>query len=398
MKKYLLIIVLLINIPISHAQWFIQNDGINIGQIRDSYFLNENIGWLLVNGNRTFYTCDGGDMWNCIDTLPCFIDKIFFVDSLNGWGAGNNRIIKTQDGGNSWSIQYENNDSINFQQYRDVFFTDLIHGWVVNYETVLITTNGGAAWQPVNIDIWAPWSVYFINESIGWIVGDQGKVIKTTDGGNTWVNQISNTDGDLNDVEFIDETHGWAVGTDWISGWQSLILRTLDGGVTWDPLVIYDGQTLYSVSFTDTLNGWACGSYGTIFHTDDGGITWDSQESPSSNYLIKIHFVTENIGWATGSSGTIIKTINGGIVGIDNSLSINKENIQIFPNPTHGLIHILIQEKITRIELYSITGNRVRNEYLNSEKTIDIKCLDKGVYLIKLYSGKNIYTEKIIKE
>ena len=32
-------------------------------------------------------------------------------------------------------------------------------------------------------------SVHFVNANVGWIVGGNGTIIQTTDGGNTWVNQ-----------------------------------------------------------------------------------------------------------------------------------------------------------------------------------------------------------------
>jgi photosystem II stability/assembly factor-like uncharacterized protein len=398
MKKHLLLFILLISITTLHAQWFIQNGGVNIGQIRDSYFINENIGWLLVDGNKTYYTHDGGDTWNCIDTLSCFIDKIYFVDTLNGWGTGDTRIINTQDGGNSWTIQYENTDTVFFQQYRDVFFTDLNHGWVVGYDTVLITANGGNFWQPVKTDLWLPWSVFFLDQNIGWIAGDDGKIIKTTDGGNTWMDKPTSSSGEFQDITFTDQNNGWIAGTEWISGWQSIVLRTTDGGDNWNYTLLPGAQTLYSVSFSDSLNGWMCGSYGTLWHTQNGGNTWELQTTPTSNYLFTINFVNQNTGWATGLYGTIIKTNNGGIVGLDQNIFTSINDIEVFPNPSSCLIHFETTEKLIRIELYNMTGENIWNEKFHSENTINISSLVKGVYLIKLFSEKNVWIEKIIKE
>ena len=46
----------------------------------------------------------------------------------------------------------------------------------------------------------------------GWIVGDQGVILHTTDGGATWTPQTSGVTDDLAGVTFVDAQHGWAVG------------------------------------------------------------------------------------------------------------------------------------------------------------------------------------------
>ena len=68
--------------------------------------------------------------------------------------------------------------------------------------------------------------VVFINESLGWAVGDLGTIIATTDGGSTWVTQTSGVDKPLTAVSFVDVNHGWAVGL------EGTILRTTTGGVS----------------------------------------------------------------------------------------------------------------------------------------------------------------------
>jgi hypothetical protein len=45
-----------------------------------------------------------------------------------------------------------------------------------------------------------------------------------------------------------------------------------------------------------------------------------------------------------------------------------------------------------------MTGENIWNEKFHSENTINISSLVKGVYLIKLYSEKNLWIKKIIKE
>ena len=70
-------------------------------------------------------------------------------------------------------------------------------------------------------------SVYFLNPQMGWVVGEYGTVIKTTDGGKTWEKLKSGTGNTLLEVDFFDQNFGFAVGLD------ATILKTVDGGKTW---------------------------------------------------------------------------------------------------------------------------------------------------------------------
>ena len=54
-----------------------------------------------------------------------------------------------------------------------------------------------------------------------------GYILKTTDGGANWEENYSIIDIELNDIQFIDDNTGWAVGE------NGIVLRTTNGGVTW---------------------------------------------------------------------------------------------------------------------------------------------------------------------
>ena len=72
--------------------------------------------------------------------------------------------------------------------------------------------------------------------------------------------------GTLNDVFFVDNTYGWAVGPD--------VWRTTDGGSTWRRVGVLTGQAVQRVIFADRLRGWAQDTGGGIFRSEDGGETW----------------------------------------------------------------------------------------------------------------------------
>jgi photosystem II stability/assembly factor-like uncharacterized protein len=68
---------------------------------------------------------------------------------------------------------------------------------------------------------------YLLDSGVGFVVGDAGTIVKTTDAGMTWSPLTSGTTNGLHDVYFFDATQGVAVGE------LGLILRTTDGGAAW---------------------------------------------------------------------------------------------------------------------------------------------------------------------
>jgi len=72
-------------------------------------------------------------------------------------------------------------------------------------------------------------SVFFVDNTDGWAVGNTGIILNTSDGGNNWVLQLSGTKEQLLSVCFIDKYTGWAVG----GNYQGVILKTTNGGQNW---------------------------------------------------------------------------------------------------------------------------------------------------------------------
>ena len=80
-------------------------------------------------------------------------------------------------------------------------------------------------------------------------------------------------------VSFIDSETGWAIGN------LGTILKTTNGGENWINQTSGTTQYLIGVSFTDANNGTAVGSGGTILRTTDGGDNWVSQSSGTTTWL-----------------------------------------------------------------------------------------------------------------
>src|SRR3954451_16731192 len=91
---------------------------------------------------------------------------------------------------------------------------------------------------------------YLLDSGVGFVVGDAGTIVKTTDAGMTWSPLTSGTTNALYDVYFFDENQGVAVGE------GGRILRTTDGGDAWQIVTSGLTDTLRSASFSG-VNGMA---------------------------------------------------------------------------------------------------------------------------------------------
>ena len=115
-------------------------------------------------------------------------------------------------------------------------------------------------------------AVIFVDGKQGWVAGDNGTLLHTTDGGTTWVPQTSGTPADLTSLHFLpDGKQGWVAGD------NGTLLHTTDGGATWAPQTSGTLVSLTSLLFLpDGKQGWVAGRNGTLLHTTDGGATWNS--------------------------------------------------------------------------------------------------------------------------
>lgn len=166
------------------------------------------------------------------------------------------------------------------------------------------TGSESTGWQTLDVGVWSWWkSVFFLDENNGWLAG-WGAILKTVDGGQTWIDITRNQGDFLEDIFFVDDQNGWAVGSD------GLIINTSDGGYNWNVQPGDTGERLDAVHFTDQHNGWAAGKSMTIIHTSDGGASWNTQLSQPMRFLKDIYFVNNQTGWAAGQG--IFKTTDGG--------------------------------------------------------------------------------------
>ena len=159
--------------------------------------------------------------------------------------------------------------------------------------------------------------MHFVDENTGWVVGNIGVVLKTTDGGSSWEAQEMPTTCSFNDVYFTSSTTGCVVGSD---AWEiGIIFNTVDGGSTWSSQEA--DETLNDVFFLDNSTGWVAGGSGSILYSSNEGTAWTSIESGTDINLQSVFFLDQDNGWVTTTNGNIRYTTNGGTTWNGSSIS-----------------------------------------------------------------------------
>ena len=194
----------------------------------------------------------------------------------------------------------------------NVFFIDEYIGWVVgDMMTILKTTNGGENWIILSSGGYpeSVYDVFFKDQYNGIIIGGSPTntvAAITTNGGSSWIGVPTGTSSILADIFFTDNNNGWIVG-DW-----GVLLKTTNAGWNWTSQNSGTNNFLRGIVFNSPTTATIIGYSGTILRTTNGGQNWFSQNSGISNHLWDISFIGETNGWIVGDAGTILRTTDGG--------------------------------------------------------------------------------------
>lgn len=150
--------------------------------------------------------------------------------------------------------------------------------------------------------------LWFADRNNGWAVGDSGRILNTSDGGNSWNVQESGTLVSLKCVHFLKPLKGW------IGGGNNSIGITTNGGVswTWQHPLGESRRTFMAMSFVNENTGWMVDNFGGILHTEDGGGSWTPQTSGVYWAITSIQFLDSKEGWATATNRVVLHTTDGG--------------------------------------------------------------------------------------
>jgi photosystem II stability/assembly factor-like uncharacterized protein len=322
-----------------HAPTLTPQDSGTLNRLQAVSPVSPRVVWVSGLGGTYAVTTDGGETWRAgvvpgAETLQ-FRDVegvSATVAYLMSAGPGtSSRVYKTEDGGATWSLQFQNENPDAFYdcfafwtQKSGITFSDAVDG-----RFPVIRTTDGETWHDIG-DLLPPGQVgEAAFAASGTCVTAQGgmrawigtggaslaRILATVDGGKTWaaydtpIVQGTPTSGVIT-VDFRDPFHGILGGGEILepTEFADTVARTSDGGATWEltsrppfPGSVYGSSYVRGLGTTTVV---VTGPSGTAWSPDEGD-TWESLPGLADYWAVA--FASPQAGWLVGTEGRIVK-------------------------------------------------------------------------------------------
>ena len=176
--------------------------------------------------------------------------------------------------------------------------------------------------------------IYFLNPDTGWAVsldcciGQTGQILKTTDGGITWIQGNASSTAIYRDIGFLDDQTGFVgiLESDSFYNDTAIMYQSSNGGNNWYPVTSLPGPRPAGICGMCVINDstlYAVGRYfgpAGFYKTTNKGTSWTYIAVDSlAGGLVDVYFANPDTGFAVGTtgnwytgSGVILHTSNGG--------------------------------------------------------------------------------------
>jgi photosystem II stability/assembly factor-like uncharacterized protein len=322
-------------------------------------------GWIVGRLGTILRTTNAGKVWS-LQSTPTLstLASVRCVNSAEAWACGDTLLLHTSDGGSTWQSAAASVDVTEYTMLECAGPSNLwcavrVNSGGANGAAALFhSTNGGAGWGiPIAFGNSATSiiGIQFFNPRTGLFVanGPSVTIYRTTDSGVSWQSRFC-ASGTARSVRFADSANGWIVGD------LGLIVRTTDGGQTWNNQTSGTFHTLGAITTEPTGVAWSAGGNGTMMHSVDGGLHWDHDSSFTNRDLLALAASAPGEIWVAGQNGIVFhhSASTEGPPGL-NGFTL----LQNFPNPfSHSttIPFTLEAPGLVRLELFDILGRRVR--------------------------------------
>jgi photosystem II stability/assembly factor-like uncharacterized protein/sugar lactone lactonase YvrE len=238
-----------------------------------------------------------------------------FADAQVGWACGIRALIRTENGGRTWTAQRTPAKAYWFNSLVALSPTEALvcgvpYGWD-GPGVLLRTSDGGQNWTPVPVgaaDARLSSLTFTPSRATGYLLAGDG-LWRSSDGGKSWsrvpLPSVSAFNIATRRIIALPDERTVIVG-----GNRALVCSA-DGGTTWKshplPAEAKNPHRQFgALSFASPTHGWAVLYGGDTLETRDGGATWTPSTAPGLPF-----FQTAEIGWAINSV-QVARTTDGG--------------------------------------------------------------------------------------
>lgn len=272
-------------------------------------FVNDTLGFIAggekYENTEILTTTDGGKTWSRFyldqDGSKGIYGLTYYHSNVYGVGY-DGKFYREQAPGQGWQIV----QTPYWEWFQSLTFTQANKGFIVSGEGYragrLYSTDSMGYLSLMDTFDFQLVDIRFANTRVGYISG-YGSVLKTEDGGNTWI--LQNVKGDLfRSISCVDQNNVWIVG------YNGTIIHTSNGGANWEhqrngdnPLL--KKYRLRAVAFKDLHTGYAAGDKGILLKTTDGGAHWMEFKHLTDNDFKCLTIHPDGSLWVAGADGMV---------------------------------------------------------------------------------------------
>ncbi|MBT1700132.1 T9SS type A sorting domain-containing protein [Fulvivirgaceae bacterium PWU4] len=255
---------------------------------------------------QNFKTSDGGITWKPV-SWTTQVGTAQFLDETTALFSDNKSIYRSTDGGETITevftpvVDYNDYKPLGelYAATRDLVFT-------YNYgSSIYRSTDAGLTWtyMPFGESITII-DMYFLSADLGFVMDLFGSVYKTTDRGVSWTRVYTRDPLSsivFRSICFVNEQTGYKGGKNFS--------KTTDGGVTWQNIFVQFNGEIQELNFMTEQHGYVIVNSGSLYETTDGGATWEQLYLWGAEQPTAVDFRDDNI-YLVGEEGYVARYEN----------------------------------------------------------------------------------------
>jgi Secretion system C-terminal sorting domain/Photosynthesis system II assembly factor YCF48 len=393
---------------------------------------------IAVGQNGAIFTSTGRESTNWIESQSGTSRNLNFVKASIPFGfissvtvGDSGTLLVSSDNGITWTDRSVPNLNKDLYAFDFLYFPDPEPNYVVCGDSGIIykSSNSGGVytWQEINTNRNKRLNtIGAISEDVIIAAGEEGTILKTINGGNTWLDfSVSDTTINFNRMFLGLSVNAWNFV--WLVGDNGKIFVSTDYGFEWNEKVSGTTENLYDVKFKNANEGAVAGANGVVRFTSDGGTTWNedkflsglTQKDIISFTLVDSNTVSsltvnnynkyrKNSNRAGADSSFFLSVSTEPFVGVDDEENTTIKQYKLeqnYPNPFNPSTKInysLSQFGLVTLKVYDLLGKEVStlvNEEKNAgnyEVNFNGIGLPSGIYFYKLTAGNFTETKKLV--
>ncbi|MFH0728728.1 MAG: YCF48-related protein [Pseudomonadota bacterium] len=224
---------------------------------------------------------------------------------------------------------------------------------------ILLSDDCGVSWRQANVPVSVTLTaVCFSSPQKGWAVGHCGVVLKTENGGESWIKSLDGIQAAALIMKAVTQkAQTGESASEQMEKEIAVAQRLVDEGPDKPFLDIY---------FENDQNGYIIGAYNFIFRTENGGMSWlpwlDNMENPDNLHLYGIRRMNSHI-FVAGERGILLRSVDKG------------QTFESLLSPYEGSYFGLLPMENGELIIFGLRGKA----YKSLDRGITWKSIDTGV-------------------